>query len=317
MQLRSYPRAFGAFMIIKSIDPKQNEIAALTALLQKAETPTQKFLIEREIHAMKAGIFGEEDAAYYINFHFGNSKRWAVIHDLRIEHEGSVAQIDHILINRLFQIYVIESKNFSYEIVINDNGEFSLKSDSKVFGIPSPVEQNNRHLFLLKKFVSSNNITPRRLGIPIIPQYKSLILMSPKSVITRPDKKQFNTDCIIKADALWTKIDENADKITPIDDLFLLGNISSFKSVTDFAEKLQSFHSKSSINYQKKFGIKSADDPIQTVIDKSNGTTAQTETKYYCFKCNKKIQSNVANYCWCNRKKFGGKAYCYDCQKTF
>jgi hypothetical protein len=311
------PRAFGAFMIVKSIDPKQNEISALTALLQKAETPNQKFLIEREIHAMKAGILGEEDAAYYINFYFGNSKYWAVIHDLRIEHEGNVAQIDHILINRLFQVYVIESKNFSYEIMINENGEFSLKSDSKVFGIPSPVEQNKRHLFLLKKFVAANNLAPRRLGIPIIPQYQSLILMSPKSVITRPDKKKFDTDCIIKADTLRTKIDKNADKITPIDDLILLGNISSFKSVTDFAEKLQSFHSKSSINYQKKFGIKTAGDPIQNVIDKSNGASEQPEAKYYCFKCNKKIKSNVENFCWSNRKKFGGKAYCYDCQKSF
>ncbi|MDP3430750.1 MAG: nuclease-related domain-containing protein, partial [Desulfomicrobium sp.] len=289
-------------MIIKSIDPKQKEIAALTTLLQQAETPNQKFLIEREIRSLKAGIFGEEDAAYYINFYFGNSKYWAVIHDLRIEHDGSVAQIDHILINRLFQVYVIESKNFSYEIVINDNGEFALKSDSRLFGIPSPVEQNNRHLFLLKKFVASNNIAPRRLGIPIIPQYKSLILMSPKSVITRPDKKKFDTDCVIKADTLRTKIDKNADKITPIEDLFLLGNISSLKSVTDFAEKLQSFHSKSSINYHKKFGIQTtADDPIQTVIEKCNGTSAQSENKYYCFKCNKKIQSNVASFCWNNR----------------
>jgi hypothetical protein len=304
-------------MIVKSIDPKDKEIAELTALLKQAQTPDQKFLIERELRSMKTGIKGEEDCAYYIDFYFGSSKNWVALHDLRIEHEGNVAQIDHLMINRLFEVYVIESKNFSYEITINDAGEFTLKSGNQAFGIPSPIEQNRRHIFLLEKFIAANAISPNRLGIPVIPRYKSLILMSPKSVITRPDKKKFDTESVIKADVLRTKIDEYSNKFNPIYDFSLIGNLSTLKSVREFADRLKAFHSRSAMNYQKKFGIEVNNDPIQNVIDIANGKDNNVENKYYCFKCKKAIPYNVARYCWNNKERFGGKAFCYDCQKTY
>ncbi|MBE1426854.1 hypothetical protein H4684_003530 [Desulfomicrobium macestii] len=234
-------------MIIKSRDPKDRDIAELDALLKQADAQGKRFLIERELRAMKAGIAGEEDCAYYINFYFGKSDNWCVIHDLRIEHQGSVAQIDHLLINRLFEIYVIESKNFSYEVAINDSGEFTLKSGSHSFGIPSPIEQNKRHIFLLEKFIADRGLTPSRLGIPIVPRYRSLILMSPKSVISRPDRKTFDTDMVIKADTLRTKIDHNVDKINPLQGLAIMGNMSKIKTVTEFAEALRSYHSSTAI----------------------------------------------------------------------
>ena len=276
-------------MIIKSRDPKDKDIAELGALLEQTDAPGKRFLIERELRAMRAGIAGEEDCAYYITFYFGNSGNWCVIHDLRIEHQGSVAQIDHLLINRLFDIYVIESKNFSYDVTINDSGEFTLKKGSRSFGIASPIEQNKRHIFLLEKFIAALGLTPGRLGIPIAPRYRSLVLMSPKSVITRPDRKKFDTDMVIKADTLRTKIDEFVDRMNPLQDLAAIGKLSKIKTVAEFAESLQSYHSSTSIDYRKKFGIHSAHDPIQTVIDRSNCEEQQGEKKYYCFKCRKAI----------------------------
>jgi len=302
-------------MIIKNRDPKDKDIAELDALLKQAEAPGKRFLIERELRAMKAGIAGEEDCAYYINFYFGKSDNWCVIHDLRIEHQGRVAQIDHLLINRLFEIYVIESKNFSYEVTINDSGEFTLKNGSHSFGIPSPIEQNKRHIFLLEKFIADRGLAPGRLGIPIVPRYRSLILMSPKSVITRPDRKKFDTDMVIKADTLRTKIDEFVDRMSPLQDLAAIGKLSKITTVAEFAEYLQSHHSNASTDYRKKFGIHHAHDPIQTVIDRSNGKEEQMEKKYYCFKCRQAIPDNVARFCWNNKERFGGKAFCYDCQK--
>ena len=111
-------------MIIKKMDSKQEEMAELTALLKGKLTPYQRFLIERELKTMRSGLYGEKDSAYYIDFYFGDSKNWAVIHDLRFEHKGKVAQIDHLLINRFFDIYVLESKNYAYKLKITPGGEF-------------------------------------------------------------------------------------------------------------------------------------------------------------------------------------------------
>ncbi len=100
----------------------------------------------------------------------------------------------------------------------------------------------------------------------------------------------------------------------PVQGLAIMGNMSKIKTVTDFAESLRSQHSSASIDYRKKFGIKAATDPIQTVIDRSNGAGGQGEMKYYCFKCRKAIPDNVARFCWNNKERFGGKAFCYECQ---
>ena len=81
-------------MIIKRMDSKEEEIAELTALLKGKLTFHQRFSMERELKAIRTGVSGEKDSAYYIDFYFRHSKNWAVIHDLRLEHKGQVAQID-------------------------------------------------------------------------------------------------------------------------------------------------------------------------------------------------------------------------------
>ena len=70
-------------MIIKWMDSKEAEIAELEALLKGNLNTRQRFLMERELKAIKAGVSGEKDSAYYIDFYFGRSKNWAVIHDLK------------------------------------------------------------------------------------------------------------------------------------------------------------------------------------------------------------------------------------------
>jgi hypothetical protein len=77
-------------MIIKKMDSKQEEIAELTTLLEGKLIPYQRFLIERELKAIRSGVSGEKDSAYHIDFYFGDSRNWAVIHDLRLDHKGKV-----------------------------------------------------------------------------------------------------------------------------------------------------------------------------------------------------------------------------------
>jgi hypothetical protein len=81
-------------MIIKRNDSKEAEIGELEALLEGKLNPRQRFTIERELKAIRDGVSAEKDSAYYIDFYFGRSKNRAVIHDLRLEHKGQVAQID-------------------------------------------------------------------------------------------------------------------------------------------------------------------------------------------------------------------------------
>jgi Nuclease-related domain len=243
-------------MIIKKMDSKQEEMAELTALLKGGLTSYQRFLIERELKTMRSGVSGEKDSAYYIDFYFGDSRNWAVIHDLRLEHKGKVAQIDHLLINRFFDIYVLESKSFSHNLKITPEGEFQVFYGKEWIGMPSPIEQNKRHIHLLDLFLKYYDILPKRVGITIRPRFKNLILVSPKSVIRRPLKKKFDTGSVIKADTLRTKIDWDLDKgRNPLADLATLSKICSSGTLMKTERILAGFHKPKRIDFRTKFGV--------------------------------------------------------------
>lgn len=48
-----------------------------------------------------------------------------VLHDMRLEINGRFAQIDHLLMNRGFDLYVLETKTFNTGVSINERGKFS------------------------------------------------------------------------------------------------------------------------------------------------------------------------------------------------
>ena len=111
-------------MLIKKADDKTKDIEVLQGLLTHPDASVEiKRKIEQEIRNIQSGIRGEADTAYELDFYYGPSKNWAVIHDLRIEHKGRVAQIDHLLVNRFLDVWICESKRFSEGIAINEQGE--------------------------------------------------------------------------------------------------------------------------------------------------------------------------------------------------
>jgi hypothetical protein len=262
---------------------------------------------------MRSGIRGEEDSAYYIDFYFGNSKNWAVIHDLRLEHKGQVAQIDHLLINRFFDIYVLESKNYSYKLKINADGEFEVNYDKQYVGIPSPIEQNKRHVHLLERFLGSYDILPKRIGISIRPRLKNFVLVSPKCTIVRPSEKRFDTSCVIKADTLRTKIDRELEKGNPLTDIATISKVCSPSTLQRATKRIVSFHKPQKMDFVSKFGL-----PAQSSLKaEDEGATKEREPKkYFCSSCKKSISDRVVNYCRQNKGKFRDKVYCFECQKS-
>lgn len=301
-------------MIVKRRDSKESDTKELTSLLSLPLPDNKKFLIERELRFVKSGDRGETDAAYFIDFHFASSKRWAVIHDLRLEHLDMVAQIDHLLINRFFDIYVLETKNFSYGVKITETGEFLVRYNSEYVPIESPIEQNKRHQIVLEQVLKKYDIMPQRLGIPISPSFHPYVLVSPKSQVSRPSKAVFDTSMVIASDSLRTAIDKRVDAMDKISVLTTASKVSSFETVIEAAKRLASLHKPMKIDYRKRFGIE------DTLPDKKESVPqaeAKPSKRYYCSKCRKTITEKAAKFCWDNPKRFGGKAYCFDCQKAF
>ena len=195
-------------MLIKEADDQSGYLAELEARAKGTGTEAKR--AETELRIRRAGLRGERDAAYLIDFDFAASPNWAVIHDLRIEHGGRVAQIDHLLINRWMDFYVLETKTFQSGVKITEEGEFLRWNDyRKTYeAMASPIEQNERHIQVLRE-VASRIELPMRLGMRIPPAFHSFVLVSATAKVYRP--KRFDTSRVIKADqlkkAIWRDID--------------------------------------------------------------------------------------------------------------
>lgn len=107
----------------------------------------QKGWARDESLRFRRGIQGERDAAYYLDNYLADTRDYAVLHDLRLELGGETAQIDRLFISRTYSFYMLETKNFSGNLKINEQREFSVGyQGEREFGVPSPLEQNHRHV---------------------------------------------------------------------------------------------------------------------------------------------------------------------------
>lgn len=178
-------------MIIKNAADRDVDLAILEGLQARPDVPVEtKKRIKQEIKNIHAGLKGEREAAYEMEFTYGTSKFWMLIHDLRIEVAGQFAQIHHIVISRFLEIWVCESKHFSEGLAINEHGEFSAFYNSKPYGVPPPIEQNRKHIAVLESVFKKGIVKlPTRLGFDIKPSFNSLILVSKRARITRPKTK--------------------------------------------------------------------------------------------------------------------------------
>jgi len=322
-------------MIIKQADDKQLQLDTLQSLLShpQADTAT-KNRIERERRNIQAGIRGEEEAAYEMKVHWGESKNWMIINDLRIEHNGLVAQIDHLMINRFLDVWVCESKHFSEGIAINEHGEFAAFFGNKPYGVPSPLEQNNKHILILQRLFDSGAVRlPTRLGFTIKPALKSLVLVSKGARISRPKTKIDGLSSIVKNDQLFKMIDKAVDDSNPL----LIAKIIGQDTLKEVAQEIANHHKPIEFNWAAKFGLSaivqasatasvSLDQPILKTaqpgtigkpkpLAKEPDEPQKPKQKLVCHSCGCQLTYNVAKFCWFNKPKFGGNIYCMDCQK--
>lgn len=294
-------------MIIKEMDSKRVEKEQLRELLKGQLSEKQRFLVERQLRNIEAGERGEKDSAYFVDFYFGKLKNWAVIHDLRIEHNSQVAQIDHLVMNRLMNIYVLETKNFHYGLKITPEGEFLVYNGKKYFAIESPIEQNERHIFLLSKAIEHYNIMPTRLGVVIPPRFVSYVLVSPTSKIIRPSRSKLDTSHVIQSDQAFTKIMKDTDDIHAAAIL----KICSQETLEATTKNLAKLHRPAKVDFKARFGIR---DQIKTA-NQPEKTTA-VGPSIVCESRASKVSEKIVQYCLDRKHQFKGRILCYNCQRS-
>lgn len=295
-------------MILKSADDKTVQIQQLEGLIATAPVD-KKPLMEQELRNIRAGIKAEQDAAYFINFDLEKSQNTVVIHDLRLEINGRVAQIDHLLIHRTLNVFVLETKHLHAGMRITETGEFeSWNAFKKCYeGMASPFAQNERHIAVLKEALARIDM-PSKMGLRLSPVYHSYVLVSPKSRIDRP--KKFDTSHVIKADMLGKAIDDMFEKAGVLDAFGGLARFMSTETLVKAGQTLLRMHRPVKFDYAARFGIQPQQTPVipvapvatTPVIASNNPPTHQPA----CRDCNS--QNITIQY-----GKFGYYFKCSDC----
>jgi hypothetical protein len=208
---------------------------------------------------------GEQEAAYLIDFHLKDRESWIVVHALRLEIEGRIAQIDHLLLHRCLDCYVLETKHFSSGLKITEDGEFLRWNHyQKTYeGMASPLAQNDRHVAVLRDAFAKIEM-PTRLGMRLSPTFYPLVLVSANARIDRPRK--LDTSKVVKADGLRDAINKQIDKTGVLDVVGSIARLVSVETLQEIGKKLVALHKPGQFDFAARFGIAEPDSPPPTNI---------------------------------------------------
>lgn len=103
----------------------------------------------------KSGRNAEVQMAHYLLRFFGKSDSVDVLNGIRIEQDGEIAQMDHIVLHP-HGILIVESKSVAGSVQITDDGQWMRWSPKykKPFGMRSPVTQARMQCALLKELLT-------------------------------------------------------------------------------------------------------------------------------------------------------------------
>jgi hypothetical protein len=316
-------------MLIKSADDKSKRLALLQDLQKSSLLDArQKEWLRVELRNLSAGIRGEREAAFHLDGHYKDGQNNVLLHDLRFQIDGEVAQIDHLVINRTGYMVLIETKNYSGDLEVNAHGEFTVRYGRERYGIPSPYEQSRRHARILGKLLERLDISIRTDKLP---EFHNVVLMHPQAIIERPDAKEFDTSFLIKADQFRAWHEKLVDRIGTGAVLKAMLNIRSPDTIREWGEKLKRQHRPPDLLDLPDFMqpkpqlAKAVMEPLLSApvfaAAPANQAPAQPGAslakKLICAHCREKISFPEGKFCWNNAKRFGGLQYCREHQGLF
>jgi hypothetical protein len=204
------------------------------------------------------GAKAEQGVAYEIEFRYGASADVMTIHELRIECDGRVAQIDHLIIHRFLDVWVCESKFFSGGVEINESGEWSTNWGGRPHGIPSPIAQNYRHCTVVADVFAKGLVrVPKRLGFPLELKMKPVVLLSNSARIRRPTgwaaSRVEGLESVIKSDQLYATINRS---IAGKDIGDVVASFVGPETVQRLAKELAALHVRARFDWAAKFGLR-------------------------------------------------------------
>lgn len=242
-------------MLLKTADGRHHDLASLENLLLRDRlSARQRDLITREITSIRAGARGENEVAYYLDFSLRENPDTHVIYDLRIEHGGRVAQIDHVVVSRYRFVYALETKNLNAGLQCNARGEWTAwygpSGKGRPVAIASPVEQAKRHAAVLADWFKAQ-------GMADLEGVTGVVVVSPKTFVGRASATMDAAVPVVRADLFKRWWEEDRETGSLLRAPFLLAARMSRAKLDAVCAALVASHRPVEWNWAAKFGIPS------------------------------------------------------------
>jgi hypothetical protein len=251
-------------VLIKSADDHSADITALKSLLTDARlTRFERECIEEELYSLQKGAWGEQDAAYFLNFHFRGSAGHLILHDLQIIlSDGRTAQIDHLLINSFQDFYVLESKNWDW-LAVEKSGACTTGS-RRTKGALSPLEQCKRHVSVLERAIQIDDQLKA-----LVPRYQIIprVLVSPRCHLQAPHHEEW----YVKADIFYSQRQKEVEAIPVLKSVLDLTRYTKKRTLIKLGQALLELHNLKPVNWRERFSLPPLDSkprsPAKTLVD--------------------------------------------------
>ena len=153
-----------------------------------------------------SGRKAEEQMAFYLRRFFGSSADVDVLNYLRIDLNGEVAQMDHLVLHP-FGLLIVESKSVSDGVQITDDGQWMRWFNRKPSGMASPITQAQLQGKLLKGLLEK---TVKQKGFFEQIRLDVLVAISDGGTITWPKSGALPEVC--KADQVPDRINTRIEQ---------------------------------------------------------------------------------------------------------
>jgi len=289
-------------VLIKVADDRSKRLKLLEEL-QKVEHLNfpQRDWLRQQLRCLSPDFAKTREAAHYLDVVFATSKSHALLHDLRLEAGGQVADIDHLVFDQTLTFFLLETKTYKGSLHIDGQGGFMVEyPGDPISAIDSPLEQIRGHEAVLRKILE-------RLGIiepaGTQPRFVHLVMVHPKSMIHRADPKAFDSSMVIKADqfSTWHKAYAGKVKAAEVSAGLLGGQVQD--CVKAWGEQLKAEH-----RPVNQLELPDFMKPV-ALAEKPKATVPQV-----CATCGKKLSPKVAKFCADMLIRFNGRLYCYEHQ---
>lgn len=262
---------------------------------------------------LKAGQDAEKQMAFYLKREFGKDKNIFVFNNIRIIHEGEVAQIDHLILHP-YGFSLIESKSISGSVEINKHGEWIRWHNNKPTGMRSPLIQLEMQKDILISFLDTNaeKILGKVFGL--IQQgvgrrsYDCVTAISDQAVIVRNKKVKGVYKADVVASILRKIIKQHKRELLTLDSVWF--NKKELESISSFLLESDQSKGKPSKQLEKKPVPKVA----TAIKNKTQNTIKKTQPAhqtYWQCKCGGIYDIRYANTTYYGKSFY---RYCADCK---